>query len=272
MEHIELVIFGLLVATAGLAVLARVMGVPYPVTLVAGGAAIGFLPGVPSVELDPELVLLVILPPLLYSAAFFTPLRELRRNLRPISLLAVGLVLVTMAMVAVAAYTFLDFGWAESFVLGAIVAPTDAVAATAIANRLGVPQRIVTIVEGESLINDGTALVAFRFAVAAVVTGSFSLLDASTEFVLSVAGGLGVGIAVGALVAAVRRRLDNPPVEITIALFTAYFAYLPAELMGVSAVLAAVTAGIYLGWYTPELTSAQVGSRGSPSGRSFSTS
>ena len=159
-----------------------------------------------------------------------------------------------MVAVAVVAHEALDFGWAEAFVLGAIVSPTDPVAATAIARRLGVPGRIVTIVEGESLVNDATALVAYKFAVAAVVTGSFSLLDASGEFVLTAAGGIAVGIGVGAIIAAIRRRLDNPPVEVTIALFSAYFAYLPAEAIGVSGVLAAVTVGIYMGRLTSRLT------------------
>ena len=208
----------------------------------------------PNVELEPDVVLIVLLPPLLYAAAFFTPLRELRRNVRAISLLAVGLVLATMLVVAVVAHEVLEFGWAESFVLGAIVSPTDPVAATAIARRLHVPGRIVTIVEGESLINDGTALVAYKFAVAAVVTGSFSLFEAGGEFVLSVVGGVAVGVAVGAAIAFVRRRLDEPPVEITIALVSGYFAYLPAEAIGVSGVLAAVTVGIYMGRLTSELT------------------
>ena len=141
--------------------------------------------------------------------------------------------------------------------LGAIVSPTDPVAATAIARRLHVPGRIVTIVEGESLINDGTALVAYKFAVAAVVTGSFSLIEASGEFVVSALGGIAVGIAIGAARrGSSRRRLDNPPVEVTIALFTAYFAYLPAEALGVSGVLAAVTVGIYMGRLTSRLTTA----------------
>ena len=148
----------------------------------------------------------------------------------------------------------MGFDWAPAFVLGAIVSPTDPVAATAIGRQLGVPHRIISIVEGESLINDGTALVAYKFAVAAVVTGSFSLLEASGEFVVSAIGGVAVGIGVGAIVAAVRRRLDNPPVEITIALATAYFAYLPAEAIGVSGVLAAVTVGIYMGRLTSQLT------------------
>ena len=174
--------------------------------------------------------------------------------MRTISLLAVGLVLATMVAVAVVAHEALDFGWAEAFVLGAIVSPTDPVAATAIARRLGVPGRIVTIVEGESLVNDATALVAYKFAVAAVVTGSFSLLEASGDSSLTVAGGIAIGIAVGAVIAAIRRRLDNPPVEITIALLSAYFAYLPAEAIGVSGVLAAVTVGIYMGRLTSRLT------------------
>jgi monovalent cation/hydrogen antiporter len=244
-----------LATVVALLVVAQALHLPYPILMVLGGCALGALPGLPEVELAPEVVLVILLPPLLYAAAFFTPLRELRRNVGAISLLAVGLVLATMVVVALVAHHALGFGWAEAFVLGAIVSPTDPVAATAIARRLGAPGRIVTIVEGESLINDGTALVAYKFAVAAVVTGSFSLVEATGEFVWNAAGGIAIGIAVGALVAAVRRRLDNPPVEVTIALFTAYFAYLPAEELGVSGVLAAVTVGIYMGRLTSQLTS-----------------
>jgi monovalent cation/hydrogen antiporter len=250
----ELTLVTILAAVTLLLIAAQWARIPYPILLVLGGLGLAVTPGVPEVDLEPELVLLVFLPPLLYAAAFFTPLRELRRNVRPISLLAVGLVLATMVAVAVVAHGALGFGWAEAFVLGAIVSPTDPVAATAIARRLGVPGRIVTIVEGESLVNDATALVAYKFAVAAVVTGSFSLLEASGEFVLVVVGGIAVGIAVGTIIAAVRRRLDNPPVEVTIALFSAYFAYLPAEAIGVSGVLAAVTVGIYMGRLTSRLT------------------
>lgn len=251
----ELALTTVLLVAIGLLIAAQWLRVPYPILLVLGGLALGVIPDLPEVTLDPDVVLLVLLPPLLYAAAFFTPLRELRRNLREISLLAVGLVLATMAVVAAVAHEALDFGWAEAFVLGAIVSPTDPVAATAIARRLGVPGRIVTIVEGESLINDATALVAYKFAVAAVVTGSFSLLEASGDFIVSAAGGVAIGVAVGAVVAAVRRRLDNPPVEVTIALSTAYFAYLPAEAAGVSGVLAAVTVGIFMGRRTSRLTS-----------------
>ena len=252
--HLEVALTLVLAAMVVLLVAAQILRIPYPILLAVGGAALALMPGSPEVELDPDLVLVILLPPILYAAAFFTPLRELRRNVKSISLLAVGLVLATMVGVAVVAHEALGFDWAPAFVLGAIVSPTDPVAATAIGRQLGVPHRIITIVEGESLINDGTALVAYKFAVAAVVTGSFSLLEASGEFVLSAVGGVAVGIAVGAVVAAVRRRLDNPPVEITIALATSYFAFLPAEAIGVSGVLAAVTVGIYMGRLTSELT------------------
>jgi Na+/H+ antiporter len=252
--HTEVALTVILLAVVALLVAAQFARIPYPIMLVIGGLGLAAIPELPEVELEPDVVLVGFLPPLLYGAAFFTPLRELRRNVRPISLLAIGLVLATMLVVAAVAHEVLEFGWAESFVLGAIVSPTDPVAATAIARRLHVPGRIVTIVEGESLINDGTALVAYKFAVAAVVTGSFSLIEAGGEFVLSVVGGVAVGMAVGAVIAFVRRRLHEPPVEITIALFSGYFAYLPAEAIGVSGVLAAVTVGIYMGRLTSVLT------------------
>ncbi len=252
--HTDVALFTILATVVALLIAAQWSRIPYPILMVLGGLALALVPEIPEVELDPDLVLLILLPPLLYAAAFFTPLRELRRNVRPVGLLAIGLVLATMVVVAAVAHWALDFGWAAAFVLGAIVSPTDPVAATSIARRLGVPGRIVTIVEGESLINDATALVAYKFAVAAVVTGSFSALEAGGEFVISVLGGIAVGIAVGAAIAAVRRRLNNPPVEVTIALFSAYFAYLPAEAIGVSGVLAAVTVGIYMGRLTSRLT------------------
>jgi Na+/H+ antiporter len=253
-EHIELVIFGLLVGVAMLAVLARVLGVPYPIPLVLGGSVIGFVPGVPSVELEPDLVLLIFLPPLLYGAAFFTSLRDLRRNARPIALLAIPLVAVTMVAVAVVAHEVIGLGWGESFVLGAIVSPTDAVAPAEIMRRIGAPRRLVAVVEGENLTNDWTALVLYRFAVAAVATGSFSLLEASGRFVLTGVGGLAVGLAAGWIIREVRSRIDDPPTEITISILSGYAAYLPAEELGVSGVIAAVTVGIYMGWHTPQLT------------------
>src|ERR687891_579532 len=241
----SLILVGLLAAAAALLAIAQLVRVPYPILLVLGGLGLGFVPGMPRIELAPDLVLVAVLPPLLYGTAFFTSLRELRANVRQITLLAVGLVLTTMLLVAVVAHaTIPGLTWPTAFVLGAIVSPTDPTAASAIAQRLGLPRRLVALVEGESLINDGTALVAYKFAVAAVVTGSFSALEAGGEFVLSVVGGIAVGIAF------VRRRLDEPPLEVTIALFSAYFAYLPAEAIGVSGVLAAVTVGIYMGRLT----------------------
>jgi monovalent cation/hydrogen antiporter len=253
-EHVELVIFGLLVGAAGLAVVARVLGVPYPITLVLGGVAIGFVPGVPEVELDPDLVLLIFLPPLLYGAAFFTSLRDLRRDARAISLLSIGLVAVTMLAVAVVAHHAIGLGWPESFVLGAIVSPTDAVAPAEILRRIGAPRRMLTVVEGENLTNDWTALVLYKFAVAAVVSGSFSLAEAGLKFVWSGVGGLLIGLIAGRVIREVRRRIDDPPTEITISILSGYAAYLPAEELGVSGVIAAVTVGIYMGWHTPELT------------------
>ncbi len=233
--------------------------IPYPILLVLGGLVIGLVPAMPEFELEPELVFFGVLPPLLYSAAFFTSLRDLRANVRPIGLLAVGLVGVTTVCVAVVAHEFVDgLSWASAFVLGAIVSPTDPLAATSIARRLGVPRKLVMLVEGESLVNDGSGLVLYRVAVAAVVTGSFSALHTGGLFVVSAGGGIAVGLGVGWVVRQVRLRLDNPPAEITISLLTGYVAFISAELMDVSAVLAAVTAGIYLGWHTPELTTAQV--------------
>jgi monovalent cation/hydrogen antiporter len=256
--HDQLVLLALLALAAVLLAAAQPLRVPYPILLVLGGLVLGFIPGVPRLTLPPEVVLAGFLPPLLYGSTFFTSLRDLRANLRPIGLLAIGLVITTMVGVAAIAHGAIDhMGWRESFVLGAVVSPTDAIAASAIAHRLGVPRRFVTIVEGESLLNDGTALVLYRVAIAAVVTGSFSFADAGLRFVANAVGGVAVGLAVGYVVAAVRRRLDNPPVETTISLLTGYFAYLPAQAAGASGVLAAVTVGIYMGRRTPELTNAE---------------
>ena len=253
----ELQLLALMASAAALLILAGPLRIPYPILLVLGGLLLGFGPGVPTVTMPPEVVLIGILPPLLYVSAYFTGLRELRQNLRPISLLAVGLVAVTTVGVAVVAHSVADLPWAEAFVLGAVVSPTDPIAATAIGRRLGVPRRLVDIVEGESLVNDGTALVLLRTAIVASVTGVFSPWEAAGRLVLSIVGGIAVGLVVGYLIRRVRRALDNPPLEVTIAFLTGYFAFLPASAMGVSGVLAVVTAGVYMGWYTPELTTVQ---------------
>ena len=256
MHEIEPLLLALMVAVAGLSVLARLVRVPYPILLVVGGLVLGFVPGMPEVELPPELVLVVFLPPLLYWAGFFSSPRDLRADARAISLSAVGLVLATTVAVAVVAHAVVDeMSWPAAFALGAIVSPTDPLAASAIGRRLGVPRRLLTLLEGESLVNDATALVAYRIAVAAAVSGSFVLWEAGLRFVVTAAGGVAVGLLAGWLVAELRRRLDDPVVEIVVSVFTGYVAYLPAELLGVSGVLAAVTAGLYVGWQAPLLAS-----------------
>src|SRR5919201_2783513 len=196
----ELELLALLVSVGALLALSPTLRVPLPILLVFAGVVMSFIPGLPHVALPPDIVLVAILPPLLYSAAFFTSLRDLRINKRPIGLLALGLVATTMAAVAVVTHEWIGLSWPVAFTLGAIVSPTDALAATEIASRLGAPRRIVSIIEGESLMNDGTALVLYRSAVAAAVGGSFSLLDTSAQIVVDVAGGIAVGLAVGFVV------------------------------------------------------------------------
>lgn len=255
---------GLLLAVVVLAVAARRVHIPYPIFFVLGGTVLGFVPGLPSVELNPELVFLAVLPPLLFPAALFTSWRDFRANLRPIALLAIGLVLFTTTIVAFAAEYLFHLPLAAGFVLGAIISPPDAIAATAIAERLKIPRRIVTILEGESLVNDATALVAYRLAVAAAGTGLFSWTQAGWEFLLIGAGGMLTGLAVGWLAEQFHRRVDDAPLEITASLLTAFASYLLAEQLQVSGVLAVVTAGLYLGWRAPVITSYQTRLRGGP--------
>jgi monovalent cation/hydrogen antiporter len=261
----------LLAAVATLATLANRIKVPYPILLVLGGLALGFVPGLPRVELDPDVVFLLFLPPLLYVSALFTSWRDFRANLRPISLLAVGLVLMTTCAVAAVAHWAVELPWAAAFALGAIVSPTDAIAATAVAQRLGVPRRIVTILEGESLVNDATGIVAYRIAVVAVVAGTFSLWEAGVQFIVGAVGGIAVGLAVGWAVLWARRHVsEDPSVQNTVSLLTPFAAYLLAEepshyvwhsllhLPGefhFSGVLSVVVAGLYLGRRAPYVIS-----------------
>jgi CPA1 family monovalent cation:H+ antiporter len=247
MERISAVLL-LFILVLVLVTFARKSRLPYPIVLVLGGLFIGFVPGLPHLALDPEIVFLLFLPPILYYAAVFTSFKDFRANLRPIFLHAVGLVLTTMAAVAGAAHTIVPgLTWPAAFVLGAIVSPPDAVSATAILRRLGVPQRVATILEGESLVNDATALVAYRMALAALITGTFSLPRATLQFVVVAAGGIAIGLAIGWLSGRVRRRVDDPSTQITLSLLTPFAAYLPAEELGVSGVLAVVTTGLYIG-------------------------
>src|ERR671927_386543 len=254
MGQAELLIAGLLVAIAGLSTLARHLSVPYPIVLVVGGAVVGFVPGLPEVKLDPEVVLVVFLPPLLYGSSIFANFNDLRANLRALTLSTVGLVLATMCAVAWVAHALVDgLPWDAAFVLGAIVSPTDPLAAATIMRRLDVPRRMVSTVEGEGLFNDATALVAYRVAVAAVVEGGFSLSEAGLKFVLGAAGGVAIGIAVGWVIAEIRKRTTDPQVSITISLLTGYAAFVPADAIGASGVLATVTAGIYMGIRGPRV-------------------
>src|ERR687886_306731 len=259
MGQAELLIAGLLVAVAGLSTLARFLSVPYPIVLVVGGALLGFIPGLPEVALDPEVVLVVFLPPLLYGSSIYANFGDLRANLRALTLSTVGLVLITMCAVAWAAHALIPgLPWEAAFVLGAIVSPTDPLAAAAIMRRLDAPRRLISSIEGEGLFNDATALVAYRVAVAAVVEGSFSLSDAGLKFILAAAGGVAIGLAVGWIVAEIRKRTTDAQVSITISLLSGYAAFVPADVIGASAILATVTAGIYMGIRGPQILPARI--------------
>jgi monovalent cation/hydrogen antiporter len=254
MGQAEIVVVGLLVAVVGLSALARRLSLPYPIVLVLGGALLGFVPGLPQVRLDPEVVLLIFLPPLLYGSSIFANFNDFRGDLRWLALNTVGLVLVTMGAVAWVAHALIPgLPWAAAFVLGAIVSPTDPLAAATIMRRLGVPRRLVSAVEGEGLFNDATALVAYRVAVAAVVAGTFSLAEAGLRFVLGAAGGVAIGLVVGWLVAELRKRTTDTQISVTISLLTGYAAFVPADAVGASGVLAAVTAGLYMGIRAPRI-------------------
>jgi monovalent cation/hydrogen antiporter len=258
MHEAEILIAGLLVAIAGLSALARLLSIPYPIVLVVGGALFGFIPGVPAVKLDPNVVLVVFLPPLVYGAAFFANLGDIRANLRSLTLISVGLVLVTMVAVAVVAHALIDgLSWAAAFTLGAVVSPTDPLAGASIMRRLEFPRRFVSAIEAEGLFNDATALVAYKVAIAAVVAGSFSLAHAGLKFVGDAAGGIAIGLAVGWVVAWIRARTEDTQTSVTISLFSGYAAFIPADALGASGVLAAVTTGIYMGVRGPSIIAAR---------------
>ncbi len=252
----ELALLAVLVVGVGLIVLAPKVGVPYPILALVGGVALGFVPGMPTVRIAPDVVLLVLLPPLLYSAAFFVPLGELRANLRPIAVLAVVVVALTMAAVALVAHLALGLAWPVAFVLGAIVSPTDPTAVEAIGRRLSVPRALISVIEGESLVNDGTALTLYASAVAAVAVGKVSAPAVAGRFVFGIVGGIVIGLAVGWVIARIRAGMDSPPEELALALLAAYAAYLPAQYIGASGVLAAVTVGAYHGRRQHDLISA----------------
>jgi Na+/H+ antiporter len=249
-----LILVTFLSAVVILSVTAKRFNVPYPISFVVGGVALAFARNLPHPHFDPEIVLLVVLPPLLYSAAWTTDWLELRRNWRPISLLAFGLVIFTTVVVAVAVHAFIPgFTWPLAFTLGAIVSPPDAVAADAIFERISIPRRIAAIIMGECLVNDATALVLYRFALVAAISGAFSLAHASVAFAIVTTGGVLLGVVAAAVLEGVLRYMrkygfDDPTIASVVFLLAPFAAYLPAEALHVSGVLAAVTSGIVLSW------------------------
>jgi monovalent cation/hydrogen antiporter len=247
-----------LVAVALLAIVARKIRIPYPILLTIGGVVLALIPGLPVIHLEPKLVFNLFLPPLLYPAAIFTSWRDFRVNLRSILPLAIVLVLLTMTVTAYVFHGLVGLPLAVGFVFGAIISPPDAVAALAVTQNLRVPRKIIVVLEGESLINDATSFISFRFAVAAVMTGVFSLEQASLRFLFVAAGGICVGLAVGWLVVQLQKRLDNPPVQTLFSLLTPYVAYFSGENLHVSGILAVVIAGIYIGWRAPRILSGRM--------------
>src|SRR3954454_19631769 len=243
----------LLAALAGVALLARRVHVAPAILLLLSGITLAFIPGMPLVELPPELVLLVVLPPLIYSASVAMSWREFRFNLRPIILLSVGCVIFTASAVAIATHYLIGLPWSIGFLLGAIVAPPDVVAPLAIARQLNLPRRLLLVLEGEGLANDATALILYRFAVVAVGTGAFSLAQAAGTFAVIVVGEIAYGIAVGWASLRLRRWAQHPRVEITLSLMTPYVAYWVPEHFGGSGVLATVACGLYVSWTGPLL-------------------
>ena len=258
MGVIQVVLF-LLLCSVVLGWLSRRAGVPYPIALVVGGGALGFVPGLPQLEVDPQFLLVLVLPPILYQAALLTSWRDFKANLRPIGLLAIGLVIATTLAVGVTLKWLLPgIPWAAAFAFGAIVSPPDAVAATAILSRLNMPRRIVTVLEGESLVNDASGLVLYKFAVAAVATGAFSLLEASLQFALVSIGGIAIGIGLALIFVSVHRFVGDAFTEVLLSLSIPYAAYVVAESVHGSGVLAVVAAGLVRGRYTPAVVSAEM--------------
>jgi Na+/H+ antiporter len=250
-EHTFQVLLILLAVLAGTALVARRIDVAPAILLLLAGIALAFVPGMPAVELPPQLVLLVVLPPLIYSASVAMSWREFKFNLRPIILLSVGCVIFTATAVAIATHYLIGLPWNIGFLLGAIVAPPDVVAPLAIARKLRLPRRILVVLEGEGLANDATALILYRFALAAIATGLFSLPKATGEFAAIVAIEVLFGAAVGWLSLRVRHRARDPQIEITLSLITPYLAYWVPEHFGGSGVIATVACGLYISWNGP---------------------
>ncbi|MCQ4188414.1 Na+/H+ antiporter [Methylocystis suflitae] len=246
----------LLAVVAAVAFVASRLGLASPILLVAAGVAIAFAPGVPPLVLEPEFILLLVLPPVIYISAINMSWREFQFNLQPILVLAIGCVVFTTIAVSAATNWLLGWPWAVGFVLGAIVSPPDALAPLAIARRMRLPRRIRVILEGEGLANDATALVLYRFAVAAVSVGSFSLAQAGETFTIIIVSEIVWGVGVGWTMLRLRRFMRDPRIEITLSLITPFLAYWPPEHLGGSGVIATVATGLYISWNGPRLISA----------------
>lgn len=262
MENSLVVIIGLFMAVVGIGIIAKKTAIPYPIALMFGGLLLSFLPfffpRLPPIVLDPELVFLTILPPILFSGGYFLSVGGFRKNALMIGLLAVGLVLITTVVIAGVANAYSGMPWAAAFALGAIVSPPDATAATVVTQKLKISHNIATIIDAESLVNDATALVIFRLSLAALAAGSFSLPLATGQFFFICSGGIAIGLAVGFLAAKLIERIDESALCITISLICPYLTYLLANQMGLSGVLAAVTAGLYMGYRIPKAVDALI--------------
>lgn len=257
---VELLFLLLLFFIVAFGQFARKIGTPYPIVMIIGGLLLGFIPGIPRFTLDPDLIFLVVLPPLLYSSAWVTSWRDFRFNLVSILFLAFGLVGFTVLAVALITPRVLaGFDWRLGLVLGAVVAPTDAIAATSIARRIGLPSRIVDVLEGESLINDATGLLALEFAIALVVSGHVPTVGASLlTLAWLIAGGAGLGLLVGWIVYHVEKRIDDGPIEIALSILVPYAAYFFADAAHASGVLAVVASGLFLTRRSPYMFSPSV--------------
>ena len=258
MENFKVVVF-IMAILISLTAIVNKRKLPFPILLVVAGLIIGFVPQLPDLALDPDVVFIIILPPLLYDAASKTSWHEFRASIRPISALAITLVFFTTVAVAVTThYLIPGFSWPLAFVLGAIVSPPDAVAASGIIKGLGLNKKVITILEGESLVNDASALIAYRFAIMAVTTGSFVLWQAGLQFLLVAGVGIIIGIIVGYLFVMAHKKIENNPiVETSLTLLSPYIAYLAAEHFHMSGILAVVTTGLVISWRSPEVFSFQ---------------
>lgn len=258
MDNFKVIIF-ILAVLISLSAIVDKLKLPYPVLLVLVGLAIGFIPVLPNLALDPEVVFVVFLPPLLYDAAFRTSWHDFRTNIRPISALGISLVFFTTIVVAITAYYFIPgFSWPLAFLLGAIVSPPDAVASAGIIKGLGLNRKVVTILEGESLVNDASALIAYRYALAAVITGNFVLWQAGLQFLVVVGGGILIGLAIGFVLIFIHSRITNHPVvETCLSLLTPFLSYMAAEEIHTSGILAVVSTGLIISWRAPEIFSYQ---------------